>query len=212
MIYCASDLHIGYENTRYDKINEFLDVVENKASELILVGDTFDLWRSNWLQILSKHKDIIVKIADISLNIPVIIIRGNHDYNLSLEFFKNIKHNINIVNKLEFDDKIFIHGWQFDLLQRFGSIFYKQIFEYFPFLYQIFFRKPSEILSINDYESELVKKIRKETIEFSNKNNKIIIMGHTHVPLISDKIIDCGDFVDSCSYITIGDVPKIHYL
>jgi hypothetical protein len=44
-IYCASDLHIGYENANYPKIEEFFDIVKDNADELILCGDVFDLWR-----------------------------------------------------------------------------------------------------------------------------------------------------------------------
>ena len=212
MIYCASDLHIGYENTRYDKINEFFDIVYNDADELILVGDTFDLWRSNWSQIFNEHEDIILKLANISNKIPITIVRGNHDYNLNKFFLGDLIHNIEIVDKLENEKYIFIHGWQFDVQQRIGSIFYKQIIEYFPMLYQLFFRKPSQIFKKNDSESEQTIKIHNEAKQFSIKNNKLIIMGHTHIPLLSENIIDCGDFVDSCSYITIENDVKIHYL
>jgi len=212
MIYCASDLHIGYENTRYDKINEFLDIVYQDADKLILIGDTFDLWRSNWSQIFNEHESIILKLTKISNKIPVVIICGNHDYNFNKKFLKNLTHNIKIVNKLENKKYIFIHGWQFDVQQRIGSIFYKQIINYFPILYQLFFRKPSQIFKKNDGESEQTIKIHNEAKQFSIKKNKLIVMGHTHIPIISDNVIDCGDFVDSCSYITMGDVPKIHYL
>ena len=212
MIYAASDLHIGYENTRYDKINNFLNIVYNNADELILIGDTFDLWRSNWSQIFDEHEDIILKLVKISNKIPVTIVRGNHDYNFSNSFLKNLIHNIKIVDKLENEKNIFIHGWQFDIQQRIGSIFYKQIVEYFPILYQLFFRKPSQIFKKNDGESEHTMKIHNEAKQFSIKKNKSIIMGHTHIPLLSENIIDCGDFVDSCSYVTIGNDIKIHYL
>lgn len=212
MIYCASDLHIGYENTRYDKINDFFDIIYNDADELILVGDTFDLWRSNWSQILNEHKDIIFRLANISKRIPVTIIRGNHDYNFSDYYLRKLSHNIKILDKHEDNKFIFIHGWQFDIQQRMGSIFYKQIIEYFPILYQLFFRKPSQIFKKNDGESEQTMKIHNEAKQFSIKKNKRIVMGHTHIPLLSENVIDCGDFVDSCSYITIENDIKIHYL
>lgn len=212
MIYAASDLHIGYENTRYDKINEFFDIVNKDADKLILVGDTFDLWRSNWSQILNEHKNIIFRLANISKRIPVIIVHGNHDYGFTDYYLRKLSHNIKIVDKYEDDKFIFIHGWQFDLYQRIGSSFYKQIIEYFPILYQIFFKTPSKIIEMNDYENKLTKRVHAEASQFALNNNKIVVMGHTHVPLISDDVIDCGDFVDSCSYITIENDIKIHYL
>ena len=211
MIYAASDLHIGYEHTRYDKLENFLDIVELDADKLILVGDTFDLWRSNWSQILNDYEYLINKLVNISNKIPVTIVCGNHDYNFSNYFILDTNHNIKIVNKYEDDEFIFMHGWQFDVHQRIGSIFYKQIVEYFPVLYQMFFRKPSRIFKKNDGESEQTMKVHNEAKQFAKKKDKIVVMGHTHIPLISKHVIDCGDFVDSCSYVTIED-KKIHYL
>ena len=38
-------------------------------------------------------------------------------------------------------------------------------------------------------------------------------MGHTHVPVIQDKLINCGDFIDSTSYVILDDgVPELKYI
>jgi len=51
-IYCASDMHIGYERTNYPKIEEFFNIAREDADELILCGDIFDLWRYPYDKIL----------------------------------------------------------------------------------------------------------------------------------------------------------------
>ena len=44
-IYCASDLHIGYEHTYYPAVIELFEEVRKNADRLILCGDVLDLWR-----------------------------------------------------------------------------------------------------------------------------------------------------------------------
>lgn len=207
-IYIASDLHIGYERTNYIKLHRFLDIVLEHADKLILVGDTFDLWRCSWKQIQLEHNNIIQKIIKISGKIPVIIVRGNHDYKLN--------HNLGyakIVDMYKNNNIIYIHGWQFDVSQKLGSFFYRNIIRYFPILYQLFFKKPSETLKINDNISKQTRSVYKETIEFKNKHNaKYIVIGHTHFPCITEDFADCGDFVDSCSYLIFNNEIEMKYL
>jgi hypothetical protein len=38
-------------------------------------------------------------------------------------------------------------------------------------------------------------------------------MGHTHEPVIRDHVIDCGDFIDSTSYVILTDsVPELKFI
>lgn len=38
-------------------------------------------------------------------------------------------------------------------------------------------------------------------------------MGHTHEPVIRDHVIDCGDFIDSASYVILTDgVPELKFI
>ena len=68
----------------------------------------------------------------------------------------------------------------------------------FPSIYQRYFKKPSQLLLPNDEPH-------------SNLNN--VVMGHTHIPVIQDHIIDCGDFVDSASYVILNDgVPELKFI
>ena len=37
-----------------------------------------------------------------------------------------------------------------------------------------------------------------------------LIMGHTHDPLVDDKLFDCGDMMDSLSYVIVDNgKPKL---
>ncbi len=210
-IYCASDFHIGYEQTNYSKINEFLELVKKDGDKLILVGDTFDLWRQYPEIIIIKdpYKTVYENLLNLAKTISITIIPGNHDYNLN----KISLPNIIIKNDYIENNIYFTHGWKFDLNQRIGSSFYYWIIKYFPYLYQRFFKKPSEIIKDEYDERSIGDPIHAEALKFANKNNCKIIMGHTHDPMISDKVIDCGDFIDSCSFCIIeNDKIEFHKL
>lgn len=61
-IYCASDMHIGYEYSNHLKIKEFFNIVKENADGLILCGDTFDLWRYPYHKILNTVKPDFVDV------------------------------------------------------------------------------------------------------------------------------------------------------
>ena len=212
-IYCASDFHIGYERSNYLKIEKFLNQVKDNADRLILCGDIFDLWRSTPEILINQepYKSIYELLVSIGNIIPTTIVFGNHDYNL----YKQLDLGcINVSDDFIENSIYYTHGWRFDIKQKLGSYFYYWIVKYFPHLYQKYFKKPTEII---DKEEQIYNedRIYNEVIKFYNKNNyKYIIMGHTHNPIIiNDKIGDCGDFVDSCSFITIdGDKMELNYI
>ena len=127
-IFCASDLHIGYEHSNHEKILSFFDIVENQADELILCGDIFDLWRYPYHKMLNTikphFKDVMSHLKQTAAEVPITIIPGNHDYNL-MKLWKNYEeYNVIITDSFEKEDKYFCHGWNFDLMQRLGSFSY----------------------------------------------------------------------------------------
>jgi len=219
--YCASDLHLGYEHTNYDKVCKFLDITESKSDELILPGDTFDLWRHPISKIhesiLPKFKEALNSLKEVANEIPVIIIPGNHDHDLSKIWNEKLRkdYNVIITNSFYQGNVYYTHGWQFDVEQRFGSFAYGWLVTSFPYIYQRFFKKPSRMgLPKNDTPYKLSIQIHKEAENFVIKNNlDYIVMGHTHIPKITEKVIDCGDFIDSCSYVIIENKkPTLHYI
>ena len=211
-IYIASDLHIGYERSNYSKIKEFFELVKKDADRLILCGDVFDLWRcpSETIRDREPYKSTYELLLDIGNKIPTVVIFGNHDYNL----YKKLNLGwIDIKDDFIEDNIYYCHGWRFDIKQRFGSYFYYWIVKYFPYLYQRFFKESNKIINKED-QIYKIHKIYDEVIKFINsKDLKYVVMGHTHNPIINDKIIDCGDFIDSNSYIIIEDgIPQLKQL
>jgi len=139
-IYCASDFHIGYEYTNYPKIKEFFGLVKDSADKLVLCGDIFDLWRINISEIKSKEpmKSTYEALLQVSKEIPITYIWGNHDYKI-WKIEKEMKKYMKITDDFISDNIYYCHGWRFDLRQRFGYILYGWLVERFPILYQLFF-------------------------------------------------------------------------
>ena len=217
-IYCASDMHIGYEYSNHLKIKEFFNIVKENADGLILCGDTFDLWRYPYHKILNTIKpdfeDVMSHLKQTAAEVPTTIIPGNHDYNL-MKLWKDYgEYNVSIVDPFEKEGIYFCHGWKFDMMQRLGSIAYRWLVYRFPSIYQRFFKKPSQMLSPNDEPYPLSIKIHNEAEQYAlNHNLNHVVMGHTHIPVIQDHIIDCGDFVDSASYVILDNgVPELKYI
>lgn len=152
-IFCASDLHIGYEKSNIGTIYKFLDIASKKADELILCGDVFDMWRYPITDInkdtpMSKRIiDISKSINNIAKNIPTTIIWGNHDYQLgkNIDKYRDIFSNIRITDEFFYGNMYFCHGWRFDYQQLLGSIFYSFLINRFPYIYQKLFKTPSYI-------------------------------------------------------------------
>lgn len=215
--FCASDLHLGYECTNYDKVCKFLDMVKSKSDELILCGDTFDLWRYPVAKIdkttMVGFKEALEQLKETANEIPIKVIPGNHDYNLQKVWNKNLRkdYNVEITNSFYRGDIYFTHGWEFDVKQRLGSFAYEWLVTSFPYLYQKWFKKPSQMgLINNDLLRNMSEMVHNEAEEYAIKNNlKYVVMGHTHIPTIFNHVIDCGDFIDSCSYIIIANKEPI---
>ena len=84
-------------------------------------------------------------------------------------------------------------------------------------------KKPARMgMGKNDRMSPEIRAVHEAAHKFAFKNKyKYVVMGHTHVPIINSYnpkskvggVIDCGDFVDSCSYVVIEDGrPEVRYL
>ncbi len=217
-VYMASDLHIGYEDSNYEKIKQFFNIVRGNANELYLCGDVFDLWRYPYDKMIGEQKsdfeDIMSDLKRTAAKVPTTIIPGNHDYNL-LNLWKNYQeYHVSIADSFEKEKIYFCHGWNFDIMQRSASFAYQWIVLAFPGIYQAFFKKPSQILLRNDVESPEIAAIHKEAEQYALKNKlKYVVMGHTHFPIIRDHIIDCGDFVDSASYVILNKgEPELKFI
>lgn len=207
---CTSDLHLGYEKTNYDKICKLFDLAKSKADKLILCGDTFDLWRYPVSKIdettMVGFKETLNCLKETANEINTIIVPGNHDYNLSKTWPSlRIDYNVYIINNFQQKSICYTHGWEFDIIQRYGSFAYGWLVTKFPYIYQRFFKTPIEIELIKkDTLFGMNEKIHIEAEKFAVNNSlKYVVMGHTHIPTIFNNVINCGDFIDSCSYVVI---------
>lgn len=201
-IYCASDLHIGYEQANYQKIEEFFNIVKENADELILCGDVFDLWRCPFETIKKERRSTYKALLSVSQEVPTTVIWGNHDYKL----WKKVKLPIRVTDDFVSNNIFFCHGWRFDLEQRLGHFLYGWLLNEHPYLYQSFFKQPSEIKK-NEVEYNALSHIVHEVAKtFMQKQGlSYLVMGHTHDPVADGKLFDCGDMIDSLSYVVIDD-------
>ena len=201
-IYCASDFHIGYNNTNYSKIQEFLELVKEDADELVLCGDVFDLWRCSVDRIMNREpmKTTYEALLSTIKDVPTTIIWGNHDYN----FWKKIALPVKVTDSFFSNDIYFCHGWQFDIRQKVGHLFYGSILRS-PRLCKTILKAPFELKIMENEQRRHNKKIHEKAQEFLEKQRfKYLIMGHTHVPIADGKLFDCGDMIDHFTYIVIN--------
>jgi UDP-2,3-diacylglucosamine pyrophosphatase LpxH len=222
-IYCVSDLHIGYEHSNYKKIQEFFKLVEENANKLILCGDVLDLWRCPIENIRGngktkpnkKVKTTFDALCDLSDKMDITYIWGNHDYKVA-EKWKEAKDMFKITNEFtsESDNIHYCHGWRFDIQQRMGYWLYGWLVNQFPYFYQKFFKTPFEAKEEEEGHSALSTMVHDEARRFiKDKKVKYLIMGHTHDPCGKKKLYDCGDMVDSLSYIIVENgKPRLERL
>ena len=196
----CSDTHIGYENTNYDKLNEFFEIVNSEAATLVLAGDIFDCWRMPWAQIKSEHATEVRALERLSYKIDIEYVLGNHDYMMKQTRFPCINFHRRL---FEFDCYHVEHGDRFDIMQRrFGTLM-NLIIQLYPPWYQLFLKSPSEVPAIEDLVSVLPMHF--EAARYSKMIGKTMIIGHSHHPQTFENVLDCGDFIDSCSYVCIED-------
>jgi len=120
-----SDLHLG-DGSRTDDFNrdkellKFLEFVENQASELIIVGDLFELWQAKMDRILFRHSEVVSKLLSLKNIIKLTYLIGNHDY---VPFIKFIDSGLNI--SLEYHDPengiIAEHGHKYDIFNHYKN-------------------------------------------------------------------------------------------
>jgi UDP-2,3-diacylglucosamine pyrophosphatase LpxH len=209
-IYCASDFHIGYEKAHYPAILKFFDLVrKEKPDKLILCGDILDLWLKNLEAINSnkKTRKAFKALLSVTKEVDTTYIWGNHDYNVEHELQKNdIIINAEISDSFVLDNIFFCHGWRFDLQQRALSVLYGWLVTNFPILYQMFFTSPFELKEEEEKARFLSKHVHREAREHIKKKKlDYLIMGHTHDPYGKNKLFDCGDMIDSLSYVVLDD-------
>jgi len=109
-----SDIHLG-DGTGIDDFHRddlflnFLDYADRRASELIILGDLYELWQSDLEKIFWSHPAIIQKLQGMK---NVTHIYGNHDYIPFSRLCPEIYEGEKIVA---------LHGHQYDQFNRFKN-------------------------------------------------------------------------------------------
>jgi UDP-2,3-diacylglucosamine pyrophosphatase LpxH len=86
LVYVISDLHMGDGGPRDNfaiadraqQLDRFLDYVAGRQGALVIVGDLFDFWQMNLSRILTIHKPLLDRLAEMNATYVV----GNHDADL----------------------------------------------------------------------------------------------------------------------------------
>ena len=210
-----SDLHLGMKDSSPKKILEFLDSIHTDL--LILNGDIIDMDAlkrgSKWK---NKHTKVIMKLLDMSRDIDIIYLRGNHDSDLEDVYgykFGNIKFMDEYIYNHNDKKMLIFHGDKIDVtvkykfLSQIGSIGYDLALRLNTLYNEYRMRTGKPYYSI----SKWIKKNVKNAISFVNdfeinaceyaKSKKCdsVICGHIHIPVI--KKIDGIDYYNSGDWV-----------
>lgn len=202
-----SDCHRGAGNN-YDNFIKNQNIYEaalthyyNNGFTYIELGDGDDMWEvKNYKEIVDEHLDTFKLLSKFNNSNRLIMVYGNHDmckkskkvlkkyfyeyYNSVTKTYEKLLDNLVVYEALVLNyknhDILMIHGHQIDLL---NSTFWKLS----RFLVRNVW-KNLESMGIKDPTSaaknyKVAKKTEKKLENWSIKNNKIVIAGHTHRPV-----------------------------
>lgn len=226
-----SDFHLGSTRSKTKEIAGFLsELIKFPPKRLVLAGDIFELWSTNYKKIGANEHRIITLVAHLSeLGTKIVYIPGNHDrafrafYNFT---FGKIKMRTEYIIKHGQKKYLVLHGDEFDAFTRnhvIISILLDQLYVLLVKMWSFInsFSRSKNSLSAEKnskkYE-EIVSKIKKLALNYA-KSRKLdgIVIGHSHWPEIhinSKGLIyaNAGDWMDSCSYVVVGDEVRLeHY-
>ena len=208
----ASDFHIGYPQANYEAIHKFLDLAEKEASELFLLGDTFELIWNDWKGLTENIEAfaVITHLERLSRKIDLTIITGNHDpvnkWPLPLWRFPPQKDTV-------WNGYYLTHGHQFDPSIKALDGALGWLYRFLPYVKDKLFSTPFERKGESERYNLHISSIHSSVFQWAaGRELKGIIFGHTHFPLyeycpsLDLEIVNTGDMVDSLSYaVSEGD-------
>src|SRR5512136_3165159 len=89
MIVAVSDVHLGEEGYKEqdEQFSDFIDYARDdlltEGGDFVLVGDIFDFWRKDSVEILNAYEETITKLMSFPNKVKVHYVIGNHDYYMS---------------------------------------------------------------------------------------------------------------------------------
>lgn len=180
-----SDIHRGSGNN-YDNFlknhliyDYALDNYYQKGYTYIELGDGDEMWEvKNYGEIINAHKNTFDIIKKMNKNKKLIMLYGNHD--IEKKDILPIPIYESIILKYEEYELFLLHGHQVDF---FNSTLWKLarflVRHIWKRLEHLGFKDPTS--AAKNYK--VSKKTEKALRKWSNKNQKIVISGHTHRPL-----------------------------
>lgn len=213
-----SDVHIGF---KFSRAKDAVNVLENeKFDRLILVGDIFDIEnmmkRPYWDE---HHTSFLKKVLKLAKKMDVIYVIGNHDYPLYyLQEYTDKLAKIHLCRKFEYESggkKITcVHGDQFDSvshsLQSIGDFFYNLLLHLNTFVAKIQKLFGIKYWSLSKWCKDKVKNTINAAFSIDDKlrhlnNSDVVVYGHTHMPYVTDELVNTGTFVEIATYVIEKD-------
>lgn len=209
-----SDLHLGSDVCRSDKIYDFLEQLNTNI--LVLNGDIFD--SMDFRRLKKKHWRIIKKLRNISKNTKLIWISGNHDQQaqpiahlVGASFVKEYKHTTHS-KKI-----IILHGDRFDMLINSRPLLTKIADNIYRLIQRLDnnldnnYYYSSKIKQKSKTLSKCFKNVISRALDYQDKHQyDAIIIGHLHqaAHIIRDndrEYVNCGCWTDKiCHFVTIN--------
>lgn len=225
-----SDLHLGSKKSQAHKLGNFLHkLLDNPPNRLILDGDVFELWSTNYKNIDAPEHRVIKLVAALSeKGTKIVYIPGNHDRAFRAFFkftFGKIKMRNQYVIRHDHKKYLVMHGDEFDAFTRnhvIISILLDQVYVWLVKLNAFIkiFSRSKDSLSADKHSkkyAEIVSRIRTLALSYARSQKMDgIIIGHSHWPeLVSDPdglvYANSGDWLDNCSYVVVGDQLRLEY-
>lgn len=209
--YIASDFHTRNEVTDYQRVMAFLELVDGDADEFLVLGDWLELLWSN-ITILSRespYRDVIDKVRAIAQKKPVLIMPGNHDWNLAVH--QSLLEPARLIKPFAEDGIYYCHGDKFDWVSFIMGTPVDPV--YWSVAFPFVFPPGIGIWIINKWFGKKedtyfwgIAWIHERIAAFARKNGyHTAVFGHTHYPAIEIRgginLYNSGDFVDSYSYL-----------
>lgn len=223
-----SDLHLGWKLSKVDKIREFFNVLIKKPPlRLIIAGDAFEMWSTNFKNIGLEEQGLMRKILELSeKGTKVVYVPGNHDRAFRIFrkiTFGKIKIRNEYVIRTHHKKYLVIHGDEFDLFTHNHAVLailldqvYVWLVKANSFLKRFFgFRISMADKKNSRRYSEIVERVRLAALAYARSRDLDgIVIGHTHWPEIlvePDGIVyaNSGDWTESCTYVVIGQDVKL---
>ncbi|NTW26886.1 MAG: UDP-2,3-diacylglucosamine diphosphatase [Candidatus Moranbacteria bacterium] len=225
-----SDFHLGSKRSKAKKLGNFLHkLLDNPPYRLILDGDVFELWSTNYKNIEADEHRVIKLVAALSeKGTKIVYIPGNHDraFRAFFEFtFGKIKMRNEYVIRHDHKKYLVMHGDEFDAFTRNHVVISILLDQLYIVLVKInsflkLFSRSKKSLSAEKHSkkyAEIVSRIRILATSYARSRKMDgIIIGHSHWPeLLADPdgvtYVNSGDWIDSCSYVVVGDTLSLEY-